>query len=255
MDNANSFEYLEKIKTQVIENLKRTAFAPSVQMTDVPRDPEGYDDEADAILDDLDEDENKDARDTPRRWEKRTTKDEDLSESDDEEQAAANGIRKQPGRRRRRNIMDFSNPAAPQYPEDSAVLSPHRSSSQHGRAEASNGDGTNGAEEASLDSPNAQSPGAEDVEMDDETPAEMEAPAETEAQAAPTRVTPPESPSNQQNATTGAPPTPPSQPKVEEDTEMTEDDPKAAKSEGAGQLDQENVEAEAKAEEKATEEQ
>lgn len=31
MDNANSPEYLEKIKNQVIENLRRTSFAPSVQ--------------------------------------------------------------------------------------------------------------------------------------------------------------------------------------------------------------------------------
>ena len=38
MDNANSPEYLEKIKHQVLENLRRTTqAAPSVQMQDVPR--------------------------------------------------------------------------------------------------------------------------------------------------------------------------------------------------------------------------
>ncbi|KAI9847707.1 MAG: histone deacetylase [Sclerophora amabilis] len=112
MDNANSREYLEKIKTQVIENLKRTAFAPSVQMTDVPRDPEGMDDEADAILDDLDEDENKDDRYTKRRWDKYVEKDGELSDSEDEEESGRNGVRRQHNGPNRRNIMDYQNPNA-----------------------------------------------------------------------------------------------------------------------------------------------
>ncbi|KAJ2538928.1 histone deacetylase [Coemansia sp. RSA 1933] len=37
-ENSNSPEYLERIKTQVLQNLDRTRFAPSVQMQDVPRD-------------------------------------------------------------------------------------------------------------------------------------------------------------------------------------------------------------------------
>merc|ERR1711939_299144 len=53
MDNANSKEYLEKILTQVLENLKRTAHAPSVQMTDVPRESLGMKDEMN--VDELDE--------------------------------------------------------------------------------------------------------------------------------------------------------------------------------------------------------
>ena len=57
MDNANSREYLEKIRIQVIENLKRTTFAPSVQMQDVPRDSLAMNDEDEAAMDDLDEDE------------------------------------------------------------------------------------------------------------------------------------------------------------------------------------------------------
>ncbi|KAI9500994.1 histone deacetylase [Coemansia spiralis] len=36
--NSNSSEYLERIKAQVLQNLDRTRFAPSVQMQDVPRD-------------------------------------------------------------------------------------------------------------------------------------------------------------------------------------------------------------------------
>ncbi|KAI9480050.1 histone deacetylase [Coemansia sp. RSA 989] len=38
VDNSNSFEYLDRIKNQVLQNIKRTTFAPSVQMQDVPRD-------------------------------------------------------------------------------------------------------------------------------------------------------------------------------------------------------------------------
>ncbi|KAJ2080435.1 histone deacetylase [Coemansia sp. RSA 988] len=38
VDNSNSFEYLDRIMKQVLQNLKRTHFAPSVQMQDVPRD-------------------------------------------------------------------------------------------------------------------------------------------------------------------------------------------------------------------------
>ena len=121
MDNANSYEYLEKIKNQVIENLKRTTFAPSVQMTDVPRDPAGMDDEADAMLDDLDEDENKDSRFTKRRWDKYTEKDGELSESEDEAENETNGVRQQPrGRKKRRNMMDFQNPNA--VPDDEEIM-------------------------------------------------------------------------------------------------------------------------------------
>ncbi|KMQ45068.1 histone deacetylase RPD3 [Trichophyton rubrum] len=109
MDNANSKEYLEKIRMQVVENLRRTTFAPSVQMTDVPRDPlvDGMDDEADAILDDLDEDENKDKRYTKRRFDNYVEKDGELSESEDEESAAANGVRRQPNRERRRGNINY----------------------------------------------------------------------------------------------------------------------------------------------------
>jgi histone deacetylase 1/2 len=45
MDNANTVEYLEKIKQQVFENLARSQGAPSVQMQPVPRDLDLSDDE------------------------------------------------------------------------------------------------------------------------------------------------------------------------------------------------------------------
>ena len=38
MENMNSREYLDKILTQIRENLRHTTFAPSVQMQEVPRD-------------------------------------------------------------------------------------------------------------------------------------------------------------------------------------------------------------------------
>ena len=116
MDNANSPEYLNKIKNSVIENLSRTRFAPSTQMTEVPPDIIGMDDDADAALDDLDEDENMDARHTQRRWDKYVEKDGELSESEDEEENKRNGVLRQPGAKRRRNIMDYQNPDA--VPDD-----------------------------------------------------------------------------------------------------------------------------------------
>ncbi|KAL2812867.1 hypothetical protein BJX63DRAFT_237075 [Aspergillus granulosus] len=108
MDNANTREYLDKIRTQVVENLKRTAFAPSVQMTDVPRDPlvDGMDDEAEAILDDLDEDENKDKRFTKRRFDQYIEKPGELSDSEDEDENAANGVSRKPAYLKRRDQVN-----------------------------------------------------------------------------------------------------------------------------------------------------
>lgn len=129
MDNANSQEYLEKIKVQVIENLKRTTFAPSVQMTDVPRNP---DEDPDSVLDDLDEDDHKDQRYTKRRWDKYIEKDGELSESEDEDENDSNGVRRQPGARKRRNMMDFQNPDAVMDDEElgSGAVSPQRGRSR-----------------------------------------------------------------------------------------------------------------------------
>lgn len=110
MDNANSGEYLERIKNQVIQNIRESAHAPSVQQQDIPRDPDGYDDEADAIMDDMDEDDNKDVRYTRHRWERRTQHDGELDESDDEDEATRNGVRR--SGRKRMSIMDYHNPYA-----------------------------------------------------------------------------------------------------------------------------------------------
>ena len=109
MDNSNNRDYLEKIKTQVIENLKRTAFAPSVQMTDVPRDPEGMDEDAEAALDDLDEDQNRDSRHSRRQWDKYVERPDELSESEPEDDLDAKDPRKQGGRGKRRNFANYRN--------------------------------------------------------------------------------------------------------------------------------------------------
>jgi len=128
MENANSRDYLEKIKTQVINNLRKTG-PPSVQMTDVPRTTiTGGTEEDEDIADDMDEDDNKDARSTKRRWDQRITRDDEFEESDDEEQDRANGVRQQNGTPKRRNIMDYQNPnpAASDVEMDSGIPTPAR---------------------------------------------------------------------------------------------------------------------------------
>lgn len=92
MENSNSREYLEKITAAVIDNLRQTGPAPSVQMQDVPRRPfGGLTDEEEAELDDLDQDENQDERITQHRLDKRIQNDAEFEPSDDEEMGGSNG--------------------------------------------------------------------------------------------------------------------------------------------------------------------
>ncbi|KAK7757005.1 histone deacetylase [Diatrype stigma] len=108
MENANSPEYLEKIKNQLVENLRLTVHVPSVQMQDVPRQSLGaMSDEDDAELDDLDEDENKDTRMTQRRWEQRIERDNEYEDSDNEDMDKANGVMR--NGRARTNFHDYRN--------------------------------------------------------------------------------------------------------------------------------------------------
>jgi histone deacetylase 1/2 len=87
MRNHNSFNYLEKVQTQIIENLKEIAHCPSVQMQDVPREPlfAHATEEEDARLDDLEEDILKDTRHNPREWDKHIESHLELEGSDGEE--------------------------------------------------------------------------------------------------------------------------------------------------------------------------
>ncbi|KAK7963604.1 hypothetical protein PG996_008701 [Apiospora saccharicola] len=101
MENANSPEYLEKIKNQLVENLKRTAHVPSVQMQDIPGNFGGtMTDEEEAELDDLDEDENKDVRMTERRWDKNVDKNNEYEDSDHEDMDRQNGVSRTSGPKR-----------------------------------------------------------------------------------------------------------------------------------------------------------
>jgi histone deacetylase 1/2 len=83
------------------------AFAPSVQMTDVPRDPVGLDSEAEGQSDDQDEDENKDVRYTQHRIDKMIVDDDGLVSDSDGEQDEE---RKQSGRR---NVADHRRLTSP----------------------------------------------------------------------------------------------------------------------------------------------
>ncbi len=247
MDNANTPEYLEKIKIQVIENLKRTAHAPSVQMTDVPRDPEGMNDEADAELDDADEDDNPNVRYTKRRWDKYTEKDGELSDSEDEDENEANGVLRQPNAPKRRNMMDFQNSHA--APDDmfngkETDVHSHTASDNERDGEAhsdvSEADTFDGARE---DTPQSSGKGEddEDVEMVDDAGAAEPAPL---AENGPQEATPPDSP-----PTVAANPTAPA-PIVEDtgndpmDEGDTIDDPELAKDEGRDERQHEDIAAE-----------
>ncbi|KAM0253487.1 hypothetical protein ACHAP5_000516 [Fusarium lateritium] len=119
MENSNSREYLEKITSAVIDNLRQTGPAPSVQLQDVPRKPfGGMTDEEEAELDDLDEDENKDVRMSEHRWDKHVEHDNEFEPSDDDDMARANGATRQNGNKRsftdyRKGEMEVDNPDAP----------------------------------------------------------------------------------------------------------------------------------------------
>lgn len=158
MENANSYDYLEKIKIAVIENLKKTAPVPSVQMQDVPRHGLGLTDEEEAELDDLDEDENKDVRMTQRQWEKSVARQDEYDDSDDEEIAQANGVSK-PNGPPRRSIMDYRNPHA-DVDMDSGLATPVR----NGDAAAEEADAEEG-DETMAEEP-ADEPKAENADKD-----------------------------------------------------------------------------------------
>lgn len=85
-----------------------------MQMTDVPRDSllNGMDSDAEDEADDLDADMNPDDRNTQRRNDQRIARDDEFEDSDDEDLDAADGVMRQPGQIRRRNITDHPNPYA-----------------------------------------------------------------------------------------------------------------------------------------------
>lgn len=170
MENANSKDYLEKIKTQVIENLKKTAHAPSVQLTEVPRTTlTGTTEEDEDILDDEDEDMNKDSRNTKRNWDKQVTRDDEFDESDDEEGAKANGIVAAKQGPKRRNID-----AGADVEMENASPAPVASSSKDVEPEL-----VPATETAPNTEPSAPVPSStEDIAMTDSVPEKEVTPAE-----------------------------------------------------------------------------
>jgi histone deacetylase 1/2 len=117
MENANSHDYLHKIKSTVIDNIRRTG-KPSVEaFTNIPPSAPGLnrnmDSEAEDEDDDLDADENRDVRMTQRQRDQAIEHDGELyDESDDEDYKNSLGVRPQPGVKKRRNITDYQNPNA-----------------------------------------------------------------------------------------------------------------------------------------------
>lgn len=97
---------MEKITAAVIDNLRQTGPAPSVQMQDVPRKPFGaMTDEEEAELDDLDDDENKDVRMTENQWDKHVVHPAEFEASDDDDLARAHGATRQSSNKR--SFTDF----------------------------------------------------------------------------------------------------------------------------------------------------
>ncbi|KAF2010611.1 hypothetical protein BU24DRAFT_436683 [Aaosphaeria arxii CBS 175.79] len=119
MENANSHDYLHKIKSTVIENIRRTG-KPSVEaFTNIPAESlnRGMDSDDEDEMDDLDADANPDKRVTQRQRDQQIDNEAEFEDaSEDEEYKESLGVRRQPGQKRRRNIMDFQNPDA--LPDD-----------------------------------------------------------------------------------------------------------------------------------------
>ncbi|KAF9570939.1 histone deacetylase [Mortierella alpina] len=138
MDNANTVEYLEKIKQQVFENLSRSKGAPSVQMQPVPRDLNLSDDE------DMDDPEKR----VPQRlWDKRVVPDNEFEESEDEETNALHGVRYAKSVRHGRVSKADSASSKEQHRTRSTVdtLPAAATKLQSRNGSNSNGNGKNGA--------------------------------------------------------------------------------------------------------------
>lgn len=135
MDNANSREYLEKILSAVQENMRRTVHAPSVQMTDIPRESLGMNDDEEAALDDLDEELNTDKRNSERQRENHVEKEGEMYDdlSDDElMDDGNNGPTRQPGRDMERARINYRNIRDPENGDEVHQGGDSGVDSQHG---------------------------------------------------------------------------------------------------------------------------
>jgi histone deacetylase 1/2 len=250
MENANSHDYLHKIKATVIENIRRTG-KPSVEaFTNIPQGLSRMaDSDAEDEDDDLDADENPDVRMTQRQRDQHIENEAELyDESDDEDYKNSLGVRAQPGVKRRRNITDYPNPnAAPADGLDTGV-------------DVLEGmDETNGESAISTRQPSAaaksrtHTPAIPDQPADEDGDVDMDEPtataASTRSQSPAGVVTPPESPPTAAAASAQAPT---SAPTADVAMEGADDDTKQAvseaKEEGQAERDSENVKGEVRTE-------
>jgi len=247
MENANSHDYLHKIKSTVIENIRRTG-KPSVEaFTDIAPNPflGRMDSDGEDEDNDDDADLNPDVRMTQRQRDQQIEHEGELyDESEDEDYKNSLGVRAQPGVKKRRHITDFPNPNAAAADDIDAL----------------DGDDMNGTSAVSTRQPSAavisrtNTPGAAGQDADEDGDVDMdeaEAPAanSTGSQSPAGVVTPPESPPANAPAT-GLAPT--SAPAADVSMEGADDETKEAvsdaKAEGQDERDTENVKGEVRAE-------
>jgi histone deacetylase 1/2 len=245
MENANSHDYLHKIKSTVVDNIRRTGKPSTEAFATIPNNPMTNTDEDSDAEDDLDADLHQDVRSTPRQLDRRIEHEGELyDESDDEEYKNGLGVRAQPGKQRRR-ITDDPNPNAAK-PDSLDKLQ---------ALDDLNGDSaisTRQTSRAASDTPApADQPATDDgdVEMDDaEAPTTAEAApaaaADTSGSQSPSsKLTPPDSPSAAPAAAVPAPDV-----AMAGADEETKADAAEAKQEGEAERDAENVKGEVRTE-------
>ncbi|KAF9541748.1 histone deacetylase [Mortierella hygrophila] len=157
MDNANTVEYLEKIKQQVFENLARSKGAPSVQMQPVPRDLDLSDDE------DLDDPEK---RIPQRLWDKRVVPENEFEESEDEETNALHGVRYAKSLRHGRASKANNQEQPPRIRGTVDSLPAAATKLSHPSTAAASGASSNGQHLQNGTAANGATKAAEEVEMD-----------------------------------------------------------------------------------------
>ncbi|EGG20751.1 histone deacetylase family protein [Cavenderia fasciculata] len=98
MENQNSKDYLEKLKIQILENLRHLQHAPSIAHTEIPPDSYSYSDDED--------DEDPDVRISESDRDRRVTNPGELSDSDEEDgrRHEMNGLDSTPSSRRRNQV-------------------------------------------------------------------------------------------------------------------------------------------------------
>eukprot|EP01133_Synstelium_polycarpum_P000412 gene412-489_t len=98
MENQNSKDYLEKLKIQILENLRHMNHAPSIAHTEIPPDTFSYSDDED--------DEDPDVRISESDRDRRVQNNAELSDSDEEDgrRNEMNGLEDTPSRSRRLQV-------------------------------------------------------------------------------------------------------------------------------------------------------